>query len=105
MSASWPRLLEQDEVVTTTISVNFPIALLIEAVLEADLCPTLWCAAESSGLVSTEAFHTIILKFPNVIGDGQSFDGIYLDLRGAMVCKGFVRGRGTFAPDTGGGWR
>ena len=84
-----------------------PNALLIEAVLEADFnfCPILWCAGESSGLVSTEAFHTIIQKFLNVIGDGQSFDGIYLDLCGAMVCKGFVRGRGTFAPDTGSGWR
>ena len=93
---SWPGLLEADEVVTQTRGMNLPIAGFIDAALEAgfNLCPIIWCAAEPSGLVSTEAFYTISQKILNVLGDGQSFDGIYLDLHGAMVCKGFVDGEG-----------
>ena len=98
MAASWPRLLEEDEVVTQTRGINLPIAGSIDAALEAHfyLCPIIWCAAEPSGLVSTEAFHTISQKILNVLGDGQSFNGIYLDLHGAMVCKGFLMGKGNF---------
>ena len=45
-------------------------------------------------MVSTEAFQAISQKILNVLGDGQSFDGIYLDLHGAMICKGFADGEG-----------
>ena len=34
------------------------------------------------------------VTFPNFSGDGQSFDGIYLDLHGAEVCKSFADGKG-----------
>ena len=64
MAYSWPRLLERGEVVTQTRGMNLPIAGFIDAALEANfnLCPIIWCAAEPSGFVSTEAFHTISQK-------------------------------------------
>ena len=45
-------------------------------------------------MVSKEAFRTNSQKILNVLRDGQSFDGIYLDLHGAIVCKGFADGEG-----------
>ena len=45
-------------------------------------------------LVIIEAFHTIGQKILNILGDGLSFDGIYLDLHAAMVCKDFADGEG-----------
>ena len=47
---------------------NPPITGHIDAALEAgfNLCPIIWCAAEPSGLVSTEALYTISQKILNV---------------------------------------
>ena len=96
MAASWPKLLEADEVVTQTPDMNRSIAGFIDAALEAnfELCAILLCASEYSGLVSKEAFHTIGQKILNFLGDGQSFYGIYLDLQAAMLCKDFADGEG-----------
>ena len=49
---------------------------------------------EPPRLISTQAFQAISQKILNVLGDGQSFDGIYLDLHSAMVCKVFADGEG-----------
>ena len=96
MTASWPKLLEADEVVTQTPDINRSIAGFIDAALEAnfELCAILLCALEYSRLVSTEAFHAISQKILSVLRVGQLFDGIYLDLQGAMVCTDCADGEG-----------
>ena len=96
MAASWPKLLEADEVVTQTRDMNLFIAGFIDAAHEVDseLCAILLCALQYSRLVSTEAFHAISQKILSVLRVGQLFDGIYLDLQGAMVCKDFADGEG-----------
>lgn len=93
MADSWPGLLTGAEVITGTQGLNLPIAGFAEAGSSAghDLQPVLWCAAEPSGPVTTDAFETI----SNRILDGiEGAEAVYLDLHGAMITQRHDDGEG-----------
>lgn len=88
MADSWPGLLSGADVITGTRGMNLPIAGFVAAAKAQDditLLPILWCAAEPSGNVTAKAFDTIMGRIMDGLQDAAPFDGIYLDLHGAMI--------------------
>ena len=85
---SWPRLLRGDDIISETLGMNLPIAGAIAQAGPAHLVPLLWCAAEPSGKVTTEAFDAISDDILVGLEDADDIDGLYLDLHGAMVTEG-----------------
>ena len=59
MADSWPALLQGPDVITATRGMNLPIAGAAAAAHSYETVPLLWCAAEPSGPVTTDAFNTI----------------------------------------------
>ena len=68
--------------------VNIPIGGFIRAMEgpRVELIPVLWAGATPAAHVEEEAFEQIAGEIVDAARDG-SFDGIYLDLHGAMVCS------------------
>ncbi|MEM6390582.1 MAG: M81 family metallopeptidase [Pseudomonadota bacterium] len=89
---SWPGMLRGPEVTRGTRGLNLPIAGFIEAA-EAELVPILWCAAEPSGPVTTQAFDAIAAEIMNGVQKSRA-DAIYLDLHGAMITEDHLDGEG-----------
>ncbi len=96
MADSWPRLLTGAEVLSGTQGMNLPIAGFAAAAQAAGaaLHPILWCAAEPSGPVTDEAFDTIAARILDGIADAAPFDGLFLDLHGAMITDSGADGEG-----------
>ena len=88
MADSWPGLLRGSQVISGTKGMNLAIAGFVEAAETHDnitLLPILWCAAEPSANVTAHAFDTITGWLLEGLRDAAPFDGIFLDLHGAMI--------------------
>ena len=95
ISDSWPQLLRGAEVLTETSGMNLPVAGFINRCNMSETVkaePVLWCAAEPSGKVTTEAFETIANMIIEGIAAIEELDAVYLDLHGAMVCDDYIDG-------------
>ncbi|MCJ7622459.1 MAG: M81 family metallopeptidase, partial [Anaerolineaceae bacterium] len=57
-----------------------------------DIVPLLWCFAEPAGMVTDNAFERIMGLVAAGLSDGGPFDGVYLDLHGAMVVGDYLDG-------------
>jgi len=86
---SWPELLRGQQLITVTRNLNLPIggAITVAEQHGIQLVPVLWCAAEPSGPVTTDAFECIAGEIENSIREAGPLDAIYLDLHGAMVTE------------------
>ena len=98
-ASGWPGLTCGSALFTDVAGINLPIAGFIEAAqgLGHELLPLSWAAATPSALVTRDAFERItgqILEDLVVLMDGSGFDGLYLDLHGAMVTEEFEDGEG-----------
>lgn len=94
---AWPGLLQDEEVIPGTDGINIPIAGFIEAAKANsgyDLHPILWCSAEPSSYVTTDAFERLSSMILDGIRAADDLDGIYLDLHGAMVTQTHEDGEG-----------
>lgn len=94
---SWPGLQRGANLITATAGLNLPIAGFVSearSVRGVELLPILWCAAEPSAHVTDEAFERISVMLLEGLRDADPFDGIYLDLHGAMVTSSFEDGEG-----------
>jgi len=93
MADSWPGLLCGQDTIDGTKGMNLPIAGFAAAAeaLGHDLSPILWCAAEPSAPVTTQAFETISSRILDGI---ESADAVYLDLHGAMISESHDDGEG-----------
>ncbi|MCP4328113.1 MAG: M81 family metallopeptidase [Alphaproteobacteria bacterium] len=93
---AWPGLTVGNEILTAVAGINLPVAGAIDS-LAADgheIVPILWCAAEPSAHVTEDAFERISeMLLDGLIAQGP-FDGIYLDLHGAMVTEHLEDGEG-----------
>lgn len=91
---SWPGLLRGDALINDTRDLNIPISGAIATAENHDLelLPILWCAAEPSGPVTSEAYEWIVADILTAIADADALDGIYLDLHGAMVTERYDDG-------------
>jgi len=91
---SWPALLTGQDVVKKTRGMNLPVAGFVNAATGHDLLPILWCAAEPSGKVTTQAYETIAGQIVEAISQARGLDAVYLDLHGAMVSENYEDGEG-----------
>lgn len=90
MADSWPGLLAGEQVLTDTRGMNLPVAgavLAADAMDDVELVPILWCSAEPSGPVTTDAFDRISDNILQGLQQAGRIDGLYLDLHGAMVTE------------------
>lgn len=96
-TGAWPGLLRGDEVIRGLAGVNISVTGFVDAAATAggyEIVPVLWCAAEPSSYVTTDAFERIASMILDGIGDSGGLDGIYLDLHGAMVTEQHEDGEG-----------
>lgn len=94
---AWPPLLTGEDVIPGMAGTNIPIAGFIDAAQAAggyDLRPVLWCSAEPSSYVTTDAFERIAGMIVDGVRNAGDIDGIYLDLHGAMVSEDHQDGEG-----------
>ena len=97
MADSWPGLLLGEDVISGTKGINLPITGFINAADESKVCkllPIVWCSAEPSSFVTSEAYEYIVNIIIEGISKIKDLDGIYLDLHGAMVTENFEDGEG-----------
>ncbi|MGB1732710.1 MAG: M81 family metallopeptidase, partial [Paracoccaceae bacterium] len=83
---SWPEMLQASDVISGTRGMNLPVAGFIDACACSGIAhplPILWCAAEPSGKVTTDAFDTITGMIVDRIKTLGKIDAVYLDLHGA----------------------
>jgi microcystin degradation protein MlrC len=92
----WPGLTRGDGLFDAVAGINLPIAGFIEAAQARDhaLVPLLWCSAEPSSYVTADAFERITAMLCEDLAAKRPFDGVYLDLHGAMVAEQFEDGEG-----------
>lgn len=94
---SWPGLLCGGDVVDVLSGINISITGFVDAATAAggyEILPVLWCSAEPSSYVTTDAFERISSVILDGIRDAGDLDGIYLDLHGAMVTQAHEDGEG-----------
>ncbi len=94
---SWPELLSGDDAIDVLSGVNISITGFVDAATAAggyEIIPVLWCSAEPSSYVTTDAFERISGMILDGIRDAGDLDGIYLDLHGAMVTQAHEDGEG-----------
>jgi microcystin degradation protein MlrC len=93
----WPGLLNGGEVIDVLSGVNISITGFVDAATAAggyEIIPLIWCTAEPSSYVTTDAFERISSMILDGIRDAGDLDGIYLDLHGAMVTQDHEDGEG-----------
>ena len=93
----WPGLLNGKEVIDALSGVNISITGFVDAALAEggyEILPLIWCTAEPSSYVTTDAFERISSMILDGIRDAGDLDGIYLDLHGAMVTEDHEDGEG-----------
>ncbi len=94
---AWPGLLVGDAVIHGLSGINVSISGFVDAATAAggyEIVPVLWCSAEPSSYVTTDAFERIVGKILDGIRGAGELDGIYLDLHGAMVTEAHEDGEG-----------
>ncbi|MCE2516759.1 MAG: M81 family metallopeptidase, partial [Alphaproteobacteria bacterium] len=97
MADSWPGLLIGEQVIDGVHGTTLPLAGFVAAAQKTpgiNLHPILWCAAEPSAHVETEAFDRISAMILEGLAAAPRLDGVYLDLHGAMVTEAHVDGEG-----------
>ena len=92
----WPGLTRGRGLFDAVAGINLPIVGFIDAARHEgdDLIPMLWCSAEPSSYVTRDAFERITAMLCEDLAAQAPFDGVYLDLHGAMVAEHFEDGEG-----------
>ena len=94
---AWPGLIRGDEVIRALSGVHASLTGFVDAATASggyEIIPVLWCAAEPSSYVTTDAFERIADMIVNDIGCAGDLDGIYMELHGAMVTQKHEDGEG-----------
>ena len=94
---AWPGLIRGDEVIRALSGVHASLTGFVDAAMASggyEIIPVLWCAAEPSSYVTTDAFERIADMIVNDIGVAGDLDGIYMELHGAMVTQKHEDGEG-----------
>lgn len=92
---SWPGLTRGAGLIDAVAGINIPITGFIEAAKGThDLAPMTWCAAEPSSFVTRDAFERITAMLCDDLAAQGPFDGVYLDIHGAMVVEHYEDGDG-----------
>src|SRR5262245_48327685 len=90
---AYPAMMRGTDVFATR-DVNIPMGGFIRAIESAAVVlPALWAGATPSAHVATAAYESIAGEIVEA-ARSRAFDGIYLDLHGAMVCEHLDDGEG-----------
>ena len=81
------RLLQQNK--TNIGSAGF---MDVAQAYQHEIVPLYWCFAEPAGMVTANAFERIMGLIAADLSEKGPFDGVYLDLHGAMVVEGTLDG-------------
>ncbi len=84
-AGAWPALTRGADVIETFTGKKIPIGGFIDAAEDFELVPIVWASAEPGGYVAQSAFDQITDMICKAVSTSGDFDGIYLDLHGAMV--------------------
>ncbi len=91
----WPALAQGQEILRVFPGLNIPVGgFLDHAPATWDLVPLIWCSAEPAGPVEDAAFEWVAARLINALVEAGPFDGILLDLHGAMVTASLEDGEG-----------
>ncbi len=91
----WPALAEGRQILAVFPGLNIPIGGFLDHAPKAwDLVPLIWCSAEPAGPVEDAAFEWVAARLINGLLEARPFDGILLDLHGAMVVTSHEDGEG-----------
>ncbi len=87
----WPGMTEGEDIFDKIRPANLPMGGFLNFAAETglDVLPIIWTSAEPAGLVQDDAFERISQKILDGIESAGTYDGIYLDLHGAMVSDSF----------------
>ncbi len=93
---AWPPLVRGKDMPATVAGFNIPIAGAVEALqaLGHEIVPLVWAAAPPCSYVERDAYERIAGMIIEDIKAQGPFDGIYLDLHGAMVAEHYEDGEG-----------
>jgi microcystin degradation protein MlrC len=96
MADGWPGLTRGSAMFEVFQGINLPIAGFLDRAgkINHELLPALWCSASPSAHVEAVAYERIVAEMLDRISALQPFDGIYLDLHGAMVSEHLEDGEG-----------
>ena len=89
-----PGLTRGAELFDTFAGMNLPINGYVNAASHHELVPLLWCSAEPSAHVTEDAFERITAMICEDLSAKAPFDGVFLDLHGAMVVEHYEDGEG-----------
>ena len=94
----WPPLTLGAAIPPVMEGRNLPIAGMIEAARAQDFAfvPLVWCQAEPGGMVERAAYERVVALFLDALAEQGPFDGVLLDLHGAMVVEELGDGEGDF---------
>jgi microcystin degradation protein MlrC len=93
---AWPPFLRGAEMIEAVEGFNIPIAGAIKALraLGHEIVPLSWCSAPPSSYVEKEAYEKVAGWIVEDLNAKGPFDGVYLDLHGAMVAEHYEDGEG-----------
>ena len=93
---AWPGLVRGPALFDAVAGINLPVVGFMAAARAAghDLVPLSWCSAEPSSFVTRDAFERITAMLCDDLAALGPFDGVYLDLHGAMVAEEYEDGEG-----------
>ena len=90
----WPGLTRGAPLLTAVADMNMGLAGYVRNATQHQLTPLLWCSAEPSGFVTEDAFERITDMLLSDLDRQGPFDGVFLDLHGAMVTEHCEDGEG-----------
>ncbi|SDF72827.1 Microcystin degradation protein MlrC, contains DUF1485 domain [Limimonas halophila] len=93
---AWPGMVSGAELEPAVRGRNLPVAgFLAETEAQGhEVLPLTWAAAPPGGLVTADAFATILNHILEGLSEQVGIDGVYLDLHGAMVTERHGDGEG-----------
>ncbi|RJG14873.1 M81 family metallopeptidase [Massilia cavernae] len=93
---AWPGLVMGEALLESVAGANLASAGFIAAMrgLGHEIVPLLWCSANPSGVVASDAYETIWTMLAQQLRDAGQIEGLFLDLHGAMVTEHHPDGEG-----------
>jgi microcystin degradation protein MlrC len=93
---AWPPFLRGSGMIDAVAGFNIPVAGAIMTLqsLDHEVVPLCWCSAPPSSYVEEEAYEKVAGWMLEDLAAKGPFDGVYLDLHGAMVAEHLEDGEG-----------
>ena len=85
-----PPLVRAEQVVDSLRGGGYALSGFLQALAPGEQAlPLVWASGGAGGTVTDDAFERVVGELIGRLSDGMPFDGVYLDLHGAMVAERF----------------